>query len=192
MHSNIKRTAFVFLFIATIGARASAATETQGPGPTGTAQQPQIESAFSPEAGGEKLVLKAIDSAQKEIRLAAYSFSSLTIAKALISAQKRGVDVRVMVDDKRNHGKSSIAALNLLVNAGILVRTNAAYALHHDKYIVVDSRHVQNGSFNYTAGAAKANSENVLVIWNDTDLAASFLKHWQSRWDQGAGFTSTD
>ncbi|WP_269749188.1 phospholipase D-like domain-containing protein [Herbaspirillum autotrophicum] len=58
--------------------------------------------------------------------------------------------------------------------------------------MVVDSRHVQNGSFNYTAGAAKANSENVLVIWNDTDLAASFLKHWQSRWNQGSGFTSTD
>ena len=43
---------------------------------------------------------------------------------------------------------------------------------------------------NYTAGAAEANSENVLVIWNDTDLAASFLKHWQSRWDQGSAFTS--
>ncbi|WP_050461634.1 phospholipase D-like domain-containing protein [Herbaspirillum autotrophicum] len=119
MHPNIKRTALVLLFIATIGARVSAATGTQEPGPQATAQQPRIEIAFSPEAGGEKLVLKAIDSAQKEIRLAAYSFSSLTIAKALVSAQKRGIDVRVMVDDKRNHGKSSIAPLNLMVNAGI-------------------------------------------------------------------------
>jgi len=53
MHPNIKRTALVLLFIATIGARVSAATGTQEPGPQATAQQPRIEIAFSPEAGGE-------------------------------------------------------------------------------------------------------------------------------------------
>lgn len=184
MNSKMKRTMFSLLLIAATSACATR------PGPIEIRQHNQIESAFSPEAGGEGLVLKAIGSAEKEVRLAAYSFTSLTIAKALISAEKRGVDVRVVVDDKRNRGKPSIAALNLLVNAGISVRTNATYVLHHDKYIVVDSHHVQNGSFNYTAGAAEANSENVLVIWNDTDLASSFLKHWQSRWDQGSPFTS--
>jgi phosphatidylserine/phosphatidylglycerophosphate/cardiolipin synthase-like enzyme len=76
------------------------------------------------------------------------------------------------------------------VTAGIPVRINAVYALHHDKYIIVDGRHVQNGSFNYSRGAAKSNSENVLVIWNDANLAAAFLQHWQSRWDQGSAFVA--
>lgn len=149
-----------------------------------------IESAFSPEAGGEALVLKVINSAQYELRLAAYSFTSPTVTKALIAAKKRGVDVLVVVDEERNRGPANLSVLTRLANAGIPVRTNAFYALHHDKYIIVDGRHVQNGSFNYTAGAAKSNSENVLVIWNDANLAASFLKHWQSRWEQGIKFES--
>lgn len=149
-----------------------------------------IESAFSPEAGGEALVLKVINAAKTQLLLAAYSFTSPVIVKALISAHKRGVDVRIVVDDKGNRGKANIAALNLVVNAGIAVRTNAAYAIHHDKYLIVDHRHIQTGSFNYSKAAAKSNSENVLVVWNDANLAASFSKHWQSRWDQSSIYLS--
>lgn len=151
-----------------------------------TAVLPQIESAFSPEAGAERLVLKVIHSARQELRLAAYSFSSPAVTQALISAKQRGVDVQLVVDYKRNQGSSSIAALRLLAEAGIAVRTNTCYALHHDKYVIVDRQHVQNGSFNYTSGAAKHNSENVLVVWNDATLAAAYLQHWQSRWDQAS------
>ncbi|MNR76125.1 Phospholipase D precursor [compost metagenome] len=161
------------------------------PEPTAAIASPQvrlIENAFSPEAGAEQLILKVINSAQQELRLAAYSFTSSTITKALIAARQRGVDVRVIVDEKRNLEPPSISALNKLVSAGIPVRTIAVYALHHDKYLVVDGRHLQTGSFNYTSGAAKANSENVLVVWNDATLAASYLQHWQSRWEQGVVF----
>lgn len=186
-----KKMVLIALLATTIGARAMPPAPVETPSPmatTATTQPVSIDYAFSPEAGAEALILKVINSAQRELRLAAYSFSSPTIAKALIAAQKRGVDVRVIVDDKRNRNKAAIAILGSLVNAGIPVRTNAAYALHHDKYLVADGRHVQNGSFNYTSGAAKANSENVLVIWNDPDLATAFLKHWASRWEQGSAF----
>lgn len=146
---------------------------------------PTIESAFSPDQGAEKLVSKNIASAERSLRVAAYSFTSPTIAKALIAAKRRGVDVKVLVDDKRNQGKSSIAALNLLVKADIPTRTISTYAMHHDKYIISDSTHVQTGSFNYSPTAATSNSENVLVIWNDPHLAAAYTNHWNSRWDQG-------
>ncbi|WP_136415898.1 phospholipase D-like domain-containing protein [Herbaspirillum sp. ST 5-3] len=113
-----------------------------------------IESAFSPDAGSEELVLKVINASERSIRLAAYSFTSPPIVKALRAAKKRGVDVRVIVDEKGNKGKSSIAALNLLVNAGIPTRSISTYAIYPDKYIISDERHVQNGSFNYSQAAA--------------------------------------
>lgn len=144
-----------------------------------------VESAFSPEGHANELVLKVINSARQSIRLAAYSFTSPAVVKALTAAKHRGVDVRVIVDDKGNRGKANIAALNLLVMAEIPVRSVSTYAIHHDKYIVVDSRHVQTGSFNYSNAAAKSNSENVLVVWNNRDIAASYNKHWQSRWAAG-------
>lgn len=146
---------------------------------------PYIEVAFSPEAGSEALVVKVIGSAKESLRLAGYSFTSPAVVRALMDAKRRGVDVQVLVDDKGNHSRSSVAAIGLVAGAGIPVRTIAAYAIHHDKYIVVDARTTETGSFNYSQAAARSNSENVLVVWNDPRVAASFLKHWDSRWAQG-------
>lgn len=145
----------------------------------------EIEVGFSPEGSAERLVLKVIHASQKSIRLAAYSFTSPKVVRALTDAHKRGVDVRVVVDEKGTASKSGKAALNLLVNARIPTRTNDRYAIHHDKYVISDGLHVQLGSFNYSQAAANANSENVLVIWHNAALAASYLRHWQSRFDEG-------
>jgi phosphatidylserine/phosphatidylglycerophosphate/cardiolipin synthase-like enzyme len=144
-----------------------------------------IDVAFSPNEGSEDLVVRAITSARSNIAVAAYSFTSPAVAKALLNARKRGVDVRVVVDENGNRSKASIAALNLIANAGIPTRTISRYAIHHDKYMVIDKVTVQTGSFNYSKAAAKSNSENVLVIWNNQDLALTYLKHWQDRFDQG-------
>lgn len=150
----------------------------------------QVEAGYSPGGGAERLVLKVIHTSRKSIRLAAYSFTSPNVVRALVDAGKRGVDVRLVVDEKGNTTKSGTAALNLLVNAGITVRTNGKYAIHHDKYIVSDGLHVQTGSFNYSRAAADSNSENVLVVWHNAALAASYLRHWQSRFDEGKPYRS--
>lgn len=54
--------------------------------------------------------------------------------------------------------------------------------------IVVDERHVETGSFNYSDAAARKNSENVLVLWNNPKLASAYLKHWERNWNQGAAY----
>lgn len=52
-----------------------------------------IETGFSPEGTALRLVLKTIDTAQQEIRLMGYSFTSPEVVSALVSAKRRGVDV---------------------------------------------------------------------------------------------------
>lgn len=148
----------------------------------------QIESGFSPEGGAERLILKIIHSADKKIRLASYSFTSPTVVRALADAKRNGVDIQVVVDDSNTKSKSGRAALNLLVKAGISVRTSSKYAIHHDKYIVSDDLHVQTGSFNYSRAAATSNSENVIVIWHNQNLAASYARHWESRYRGGKNY----
>ena len=76
--------------------------------------------------------------------------------------------------------------MNLVVGADIPTRVISTYAIHHDKYIVVDGQHTQTGSFNYSQAAAGSNSENVLVVWSNTTVAATYLAHWDSRWTKGA------
>jgi phosphatidylserine/phosphatidylglycerophosphate/cardiolipin synthase-like enzyme len=148
----------------------------------------QIETGFSPEGSAERLILKVINSSRKSIRLAAYSFTSPKVVHALVQARRRGIDVRVVADARSSESKPGAAALNLLVNADIQVRTNARYAILHDKFIVADGAHVQTGSFNYSRAAAERNSENVLVIWNNPELAASYLAHWESRYGPGMSY----
>lgn len=95
-----------------------------------------IETGYSPEGTALQLVLKTINSAQQEIRLMGYSFTSPEVAGALVRAKRRGVDVKVVLDWKANTGKqnqASLAAMNLLVNAGIPVRTVSQYKIMHDR-----------------------------------------------------------
>jgi phosphatidylserine/phosphatidylglycerophosphate/cardiolipin synthase-like enzyme len=150
-----------------------------------------VEAAFSPDGQAQVLVEKVINSAHTSVRLAAYSFTSPTVVRCLIAAKRRGVDVMVVADEKASNSKSAQAALNLLVNADIPVRLNGRYAIHHDKYIVVDALHVQSGSFNYSKAAATSNSENVLVVWNNHVVADQYLRHWQKRFDDAVTYRSS-
>lgn len=151
----------------------------------------QIEVGFAPGEGAEKLVLKVIDGARYEVRLMAYSFTSASVVNALVKARKRGVDVLVVVDEKHNlsdrAGKAA-HALSTLHNAGIPVRTVSEWPIQHSKVIVTDRRNVETGSFNYSASAADRNSENVLVIWNNPELAEHYLRHWGTRYLRGREF----
>lgn len=152
----------------------------------------QIEVAFSPNEGSEALVIKVIDSAKKEVLLLAYSFTSTPVTEALLSARKRGVTVHIIVDEKNNvqddqSGKSR-AALSALKNAGINVRIISAYPIHHDKVIIADRQTVELGSFNYSSAAAHKNSENVLVNWNNPDLASIYLKHFERNYRQSFAY----
>lgn len=54
--------------------------------------------------------------------------------------------------------------------------------------MVIDARTVQTGSFNYSRAAERDNSENAVVMWDDPALAAAFLRHWQSRWNQATAY----
>jgi phosphatidylserine/phosphatidylglycerophosphate/cardiolipin synthase-like enzyme len=163
--------------------------------PQGPPSPSRLDVGFSPDGSAERLVLDAIGSARRSIRLAAYSFTAAPVVRALIDAKRRGVDVAVLVDHKYNieqdgSGKAR-AALNLLVNAGIPTRTVAAFSIQHSKYAVIDGLHVQTGSYNYSTAAARYNSENVLVAWHHAGLARAYLDNWRQLYKRGKPYKPT-
>jgi len=122
-----------------------------------------------------------------------YSFTSAPVTEALVRARHRGVDVRVVADQKENiaadrSGKAH-AALSALAAAGVDVRTISVYPIHHDKVLIVDRQTVELGSFNYSDAAAHKNSENVLVNWGNPKLAAVYLGHFERNYRQARPFT---
>ncbi|HGM5003781.1 phospholipase D family protein [Serratia ureilytica] len=152
---------------------------------------PAIQVGFSPEGSAQQLVLSVIGEARRDIRLMGYAFTSPEVARALIAAHRRGVAVWVVVDAKANQNGAGRAALNLLANAGVNVRTVNSYKILHDKVIVVDGVTTETGSFNYSRSAHRANSENVVVLRDMPEVAKPYLAHWQSRWAQGQDWQST-
>src|ERR1035437_4070179 len=141
----------------------------------------ELEVAFSPYGGCTDLVIKVIQSAKTSIRVLAYSFTSAPIAKALVEAHQRGVDVQVVVDKSQKSAKYTSATF--LANAGIPIRIDSKHAIAHNKVVIVDEHTVQQGSFNYTKAAEASNGENVLVNWNNAKLAEVYLKDWKRHWE---------
>ena len=141
-----------------------------------------IRVAFSPGAGdatAEHLVVAAIAAAHHQLRIAAYEFTSAPIAKAVVEAKRRGVDVAAVMD--RTQQTQRYSAATFLADAGIPVRIDYVPAILHDKFIVIDGSAVETGSYNYTKAATERNAENALLI-PDPSLAATYTAEWQRLW----------
>lgn len=140
-----------------------------------------VEVAFSPNGGGAAIIIKAIGEAKKTIKVQAYSFTNADIAKALVDAKKRGIEVRIVLDKSQETEKYSSATF--FANAGLPVRIDDDFAIAHSKVMILDDEHVITGSFNFTKAAEERNGENVLVMRGNKELAALYLQNWQWRWD---------
>ncbi|MBM3602586.1 MAG: phospholipase D family protein [Alphaproteobacteria bacterium] len=151
--------------------------------PHPSSARPYTQTAFAPSPKTTALITRNLAKAEKTIRVAAYSFTAHPIADALIKAQQRGVDVKVVVDKTQANPRTR-SIVTKLVDAGIPVRVDRKHSIMHNKYIIIDGRTIQTGSFNYTANAEKRNAENVMVIRNNPALAKKYLKNWQTLWDK--------
>jgi phosphatidylserine/phosphatidylglycerophosphate/cardiolipin synthase-like enzyme len=136
-----------------------------------------VEVFFSPNGGAADAVIREIDGAKSEIRVQAYSFTHAGIAKALADAERRGVNVEVILD-KSNRTRHYSAA-DFVRHAGIPTYIDAKHAIAHNKIMVIDREEVLTGSFNFTKGADEKNAENLLVL-HSRDLAKVYLDNWRN------------
>lgn len=171
-----------------LASAAAAVTNSYQTRPQDAPASPGIDVGFSNGngQGAEAIVLKVIASARASLLVASYSFTSPTIAQALVAARKRGVDVRVVMDKSQRSERYTSATF--LSHMDIPVRIDAQHAIQHNKYIIADGAHVQQGSFNYTRAGAKSNAENVLAIWNNQPLAQAYARDWQIHWDHATAY----
>jgi phosphatidylserine/phosphatidylglycerophosphate/cardiolipin synthase-like enzyme len=146
--------------------------------------QPTTEEAFSPHQGATALIVRTIGEAQKSVYIAAYSFTSQPIADALVQAHQQGIDVEVVLDKSQSKGRHKL--VDFLEANNIPTRINAHYAIMHSKFMIIDDKVLELGSFNYTKAAENKNAENVLVLHNDPQAISSYMQQWKKLWDEGA------
>lgn len=119
--------------------------------------------------------IETLQSAEEDILLAGYTFTSKRVATALIAASERGVEVQVLVEAKPVDGISAQQArlLDRLTAAGVTVRVVGVganrFSYHHPKYAVAD-------------GAALVLSEN----WKPSGVGGRSSRGWGVRTENGS------
>lgn len=142
---------------------------------------------FSPEESGLKVLCSQIDAAQTHIRVAAFHFAETPMLDALIRAHQRGVKVEVVLDHEHIEYRPKKAAPNVkdgpspvlarLMKVGIPAYVDTQHKTMHNKYMVIDSKIVTTGSYNFNKKAESKNAENLLVL-HSVALAKAYDDNW--------------
>ncbi len=122
----------------------------------------------------ENALLDAINSAQHSIDLAIYNLSNETIGDALLAAARRGVNVRMVMENKNVDG----VVPQGLAAAGIPIQEDDRDALMHNKFMVIDGLDVWTGSANYTYNGLSSDNNNLVHI-RSSRLAENYTTEFE-------------
>ncbi|GAB4226212.1 MAG: phosphatidylserine/phosphatidylglycerophosphate/c ardiolipin synthase family protein [Chlamydiales bacterium] len=125
--------------------------------------------------------LKAlIQSAQKTIRVAMFTWTRRDLAEEIIAAHQRGVNVEVVIDKYAGRGSSRFI-VSKLKEGGIPVKLSQGSSLLHHKLMYIDDETLIDGSANWTKaaftqnydcffilkGLSKKQKEVLKTVWNE-------------------------
>jgi phosphatidylserine/phosphatidylglycerophosphate/cardiolipin synthase-like enzyme len=139
-----------------------------------------------------KPILAAIEGASQTLRVKMFVFSDPALRKAIIAAQRRGVAVRVMLNPARRSGEQeNEAARAALERAGIAVQdANPAFALTHEKSMVVDDVTAFVNSLNWTTRNLTETRDYAVVTTRGHDVS-EIIECFEADWHRQA-FTPRD
>ena len=138
------------------------------------------EVVFFPNEQNQLKVTNMIIQAKKTLDVCMFTMTNDKLYKAVLDAKKNGVNVRIITDDECV--KQLGSDIYKLVINGVPVKTddNAQYHMHH-KFVIIDSKVILTGSFNWTVQAVKNNNENVLMLYN-IDIANEYTNEFNRLW----------
>jgi cardiolipin synthase A/B len=146
-------------------ASAIPASASAGPSASGT------YTMYTEPAAGFSPVYDLINGAKTSIDLTMYELEDTTAEKDLVAAEKRGVDVRVILDQREEYYNS--AAYNYLKNNGVhVVYSWSKYYYTHEKSMVIDGTTAMIMSANLTSEYYSTSRDFLVTDTNAEDVAA--------------------
>jgi cardiolipin synthase len=120
-----------------------------------------------------KPILDAIAKATKSLRIKMFLFSDPSLLKAVIAAQHRGVDVRIMLNPERRDGeKENHDSRKTLVDGGVhVIDSNPQFDLTHEKSMVVDDETAFVQSLNWETKNLTVTRDYAIVTSHQHEVA---------------------
>ena len=113
--------------------------------------------------GLDEILASAIGTVTRTLDIAAFEWNSPALTTAVADAARRGVLVRMVVDDEHTMEDSN-TTIQTVISAGANVVDDERSALMHDKFMILDSTTVWTGSWNYTINDTYRNNNNALAL----------------------------
>lgn len=125
-------------------------------------------------------IVNCLQNAKKSIDICVFAISNEPISKTIIDAHNRGIPIRIIIS---NCVLSNSKEVNYFKSIGIEVKyqKNEQTSYMHNKYSVVDSTWLIQGSMNWTHQATIKNWESV-VITDIQSLVKIFTKSFEKTW----------
>lgn len=140
--------------------------------------EPSSKAYFSPGENCLSAILGELGRAEQSVDICVFTITDDRIAEALLATRQRGVALRIITDNDKQHDEGSDIAR--LRDAGISIKVDGDERHMHHKFAVVDARTLLNGSYNWTRGAT-LNEEN-LIVTKDRRLVAGFARKFENLW----------
>ncbi|MGI8475742.1 MAG: phospholipase D-like domain-containing protein [Thermomicrobiales bacterium] len=136
---------------------------------------------------GPGLIVAELDAARRTIDIEVYLFSDQKAMDALLRAERRGVRVRVILEQHPFGGGDAAKSRRDLERLGVEVRwAQARFDFSHIKCIVVDDRVALIMNLNLTYSGLTKNREAAVTTTNASDVAeamAVFAADWDGQGD---------
>lgn len=139
------------------------------------------EACFSPDQNCDEKLRKFILSAKESIEVAIFDINLKGIVDALVE-QSSKVKVRLVVNRKLS--KDSAPAIDRFRENKMFFRVGKQAGIMHNKFVIVDGKRLETGSFNFTNGAANKNQENQLYL-STPGVVEQYKERFQKMWESG-------
>lgn len=118
-------------------------------------------------------IIPLINNAKNYVYIPTFVLTHDKLAKALINAKQRNVDIKIIIDATNTYASRS--KVNLLRSSNIPIKVENYAGKLHSKSIIIDDKYIITGSMNFSNSGENKNDENCLIIESER-----FAKYYKS------------
>jgi len=122
-----------------------------------------VETYFSPDDEPAERIVDLIHNAKKSVSFLAFSYTSDTVAEAMLERAEDNVEVKGVMESSQSFTGEGDEGQRFS-NSAVEIRFDGNPDKMHHKFIVIDEKVVITGSYNFTVSAEERNDENILII----------------------------
>lgn len=126
-------------------------------------------------------IIPLIKKSESYIYIPAFYLTRKSIVYELIEAYKRGVEVKIIVDETSVKGK--YVDIDFMKKNNLRVKVENWPGKMHMKSMIIDDEILVIGSMNFTKQGERMNDENCLVIKNAPILTKKYKEHFLELWN---------